>query len=472
MRVITPALLASLVILASSALADVPLHPSVDSGTYRSPHAAEWAGDRPEGASDSSLAQPWTPAPGATRSPDAPSATVYGYWPYWGDDLSTLPWASLTHVALFAVSLNSDGTLANTGYWTSNAPQAVSLAGPYNVKIHMTVTCFDANVATAVFSSSTNRNRAVSEIASLISAYGGDGANIDVEGLPSAQKDNFTTFIQDLQAATGEVFLATPAVDWSGAYDYDRLANASDGLFIMGYGYHWSSGDPGPIGPLYGGDPWSTYSLAWSVEDYLAWGTPRDKIILGLPLYGYDWPSTDNTVPGESTGTGTALVYSLAVPTGEQYGRLWDSVTFTPYAFPDNRSQLWYDDLESIEAKASYGLGEGLQGIGFWALTYEDGDPTFWSMIDGLTGGSGGCADIDRDHDGSNACDDCDDEDPRVSPDNAEVPNDGLDNDCDGEIDEAPSGDCEQTLDALPGQGHLAVMLVGLLGLFWRRRRI
>jgi spore germination protein YaaH len=183
----------------------------------------------------------------------------------------------------------------------------------------------------------------------------------------------------------GEVVHATPAVDWAGAYDYDELAEASDGLFIMAYGYHWDGGDPGPLAPLRGGSPWSDYSIAWSVDDYRAFGATDDRIIIGLPLYGDDWPTTDTSVPGTATDDADSVTWVEALAQAEVTGRHWDDVTSTPYTFPSATHQLWYDDFYSLEEKISWSVGEGLQGVGFWALTYEDGDARLWDRVRDLT---------------------------------------------------------------------------------------
>lgn len=318
----------------------------------------------------------------ATPGPDK---TVYGYWPYWGDDLSTIPFDSLSHIAIFGVTLNSDGSLSNTSYWTSYAKEAVELGNAYDVKVHLTLIAFDSDVMASVFPSATKRATLIKNLKSLVDQYGAHGVNIDAELLPYSLKDYFTTFIKEINAEIEEVYIATPAVDWAGSYDYDVLAANSDGLFIMGYDYHWPGGDPGPVSPLYGGSPWGSYSLEWTVSDYVTWGTPKDKIVLGLPLYGYQWPTVDKDVPGDSTGTATAVLYSTAIYRGETYGRYWDSVTHTPYTFPSSTSQLWYDDLESLEDKIAWLVDEEIQGTGFWALTYENSDPDFWSMVDSLT---------------------------------------------------------------------------------------
>ncbi len=455
----------------SRALADPPLHPVSRGADYHWVHGDAFAqhldaGAGPARESEGSLLLP----PGLREAADPPAVTVYGYWPWWGDDLSTVPVQYLTHLALFGVSIASDGSLTSTSNWTSHAEQAVALAHPAGVRVHLCVVSTDSSVIGSVLESPGHRARAASEIQQLVDSFGADGVNIDFEGVPAANKADFVTFIRELEVVVPEVYLATPAVDWSGAYDYDELGLASDGMFIMGYGYHWAGGDPGPVAPLYGGDPWSAYSLEWTIDDYFTWGASPGSVVLGLPLYGYLWPTIDNSVPGTSTGSGSALTYTGSISTAEQYGRLWDDVTHTPYAFPDTASQLWYDDLESLEDKIGWAIDQGIQGVGFWALTYENGDPDFWAMVDRLTHAAIPCDQIDEDGDGANQCTDCDDTDPFVSPYEPETPGDGVDNDCDGAVDEPPAPDCGGGPN--PGSpAGFAVVLFGVAGWTIRRRR-
>ncbi|MFH1468749.1 MAG: glycosyl hydrolase family 18 protein, partial [Pseudomonadota bacterium] len=316
---------------------------------------------------------------------DGPDAMVYGYWPYWGDDLDTVAWDQLSHIALFAVELASDGSLTHTSRWTDHASEAVEYGRRYGVKVDLCLAAFDTEVHAAVLPSPERRARLVAALAEQVDAYGADGVNLDVEGLSSTYKDDLVSLTRELRAQVGEVYLATPSIDWRGAFDYDELAAAGDGLFIMGYGYHWDGGDPGPLAPLVGGDPWSAYSLAWTVEDYRAQGAPDDKIVLGLPLYGDDWPSTGTDVPGTATADGSAVFWTSALAQAAATGRHWDAVTSTPYTFPSATHQLWYDDTESISAKVGWAVAQGLQGVGFWALTYEDGDPELWAAMAQLT---------------------------------------------------------------------------------------
>jgi len=310
---------------------------------------------------------------------DSPDKVVYGYWPYWGSDLDTIQWDQLSHLAIFSVGLQANGTLSDVSRWLNNAPNAIALGSSWGVKIHLVVTSFSDSTTNAVLSSSSLRQTAIQNISSLISQVGGHGVNIDIEGLDASQRQNMVSFIQELKQVIPEVWIATPAVDWSGAWDYDVLANTSDGLFIMGYDYHWSGGDPGPVGPLYGGSPWSIWSIDWTIQDYRNYLAPDNKIVVGFPLYGREWQTTNNSIPGVSTGTSNSVVYSSGF---SGCSRAFDQVSRTPYCFPSQTSQRWVDDLGSMEEKIDYAVSEGLLGFGFWAITYEGSDRSFWVMVD------------------------------------------------------------------------------------------
>jgi spore germination protein YaaH len=199
--------------------------------------------------------------------------------------------------------------------------------------------------------------------------------------------------------------LATPAVDWSGAWDYSELSARSDGLFIMGYGYHWTGGNPGPNDPLHGGGAWSKWALDWTVEDYLEHDADPDKVILGLPLYGQQWEATGE-VPGTATGDAWSVTMEEAIPLGERYGAQYDAPTASPYAIGDG-TQLWYPTHDSVMERIEFALDAGLAGVGFWALDYEGRDPAFWDRVEvvvadadpGEGADSGGDADGDGDAD-------------------------------------------------------------------------
>lgn len=310
-----------------------------------------------------------------------PDVVVYGYYASWAGTLEQLAWERLTHVAVFNVDLNADGSVSNVDLWNRLGPEAVALAAPHGVRVHLTLTCFDDDVMDAVLGDDSVWPTTVETLGSLVDAHGADGVSVDCEGMEPHLRDPLTAFVAALQDRVDEVSIALPAVDWDRSYDYAALSVHADQLFIMGYGYHWSGGNPGPVAPLHGGEPWARWALSWTVEDYLDQGADPARIVLGLPLYGRTWPTTDTTVPGTATAAGSSVVMTEGIALAATHGRRWDAHTSTPYTFPSATSQTWYDDTQSVREKIHYAVEQDLAGVGFWALNYEGGDPAFWAMV-------------------------------------------------------------------------------------------
>jgi MYXO-CTERM domain-containing protein len=350
--------------------------PSASSAHAR--HAATFGADAPAPA----LPPSGTRLPLPTAGPDL---RVYGYLAYWSADLATVPWDELTDLAIFNAEAASNGDLTQTSRWDIT-DEAVAMAAPYGVRVHLCVTNFDPASLDALLSSASARNHLIDQLVQWEGDTGAHGVNIDFEGLPLSVKPEMVQFVEDLDAAVGDVVLATPAVDWAGSWDYDQLTRHAD-LFIMGYGYHWTGSTyAGPTDPLEagGGTVWdgvNSYSLTWTVDDYLTWGAVPGRVILGLPLYGTQWPTNDNDVPTRTTGSGTSVVFSEAWSIAASSGRGWEPDARSPYT-RSGGEQLWYGDEESVQDRIEYVRDEtDLAGIGFWALHYDGDDPSFWDMV-------------------------------------------------------------------------------------------
>ena len=141
------------------------------------------------------------------------------------------------------------------------------------VEVVLTVTLFDRSDIETLLSHNSYRDRLIKNLLYEVVRAGADGVNIDFESFPASQKSNLVSFVRDLRSTLrdsipkAQVTLATPAVDWSNAWDFNALANESDGLFIMGYDYHWKgSTTTGPVAPLSGG----SYNITNTINTYLS----------------------------------------------------------------------------------------------------------------------------------------------------------------------------------------------------------
>ncbi|MFQ6612889.1 MAG: glycosyl hydrolase family 18 protein, partial [Fidelibacterota bacterium] len=316
-----------------------------------------------------------------------PTRTIFGYHPYWQGTLwKDYNYNLLTTIAYFSAEADGTGALTNLHGWP--VTDLIDKAHANGVNVVLTVTLFSSSQLEALLSSNQNRQRLITNLLSEVKKANADGVNVDFELFPASQKANLVTFIKDLTTvfhdsiANSTITLATPAVDWNNAWDYNALATASDGLFIMGYDYHWSgSSFTGAVAPLTGG----TYNVTNSVNDYLTkTGSKADKIILGCPYYGYEWAANSGD-PGAAvvSGTGEAVIFSTAEAKALSYGKLWDATTNTPwYRFQSGGwNQGWYDDSLSLSKKYDLALNKNLQGVGMWALGYDQSYTELWDAL-------------------------------------------------------------------------------------------
>lgn len=349
------------------------------SGSAVAGEHAEHAARADRGALSVPAASPRVNPPPGPEPGDRPDVTVYGYLAYWADDLDTVRWDHLTHVALFTAHAEPDGRLTDTSKW-GDVGAALTRAREHDVHVHLTVANFDTGELRTLLGSETARNALIEALATAVEETGADGVNVDFEGMPAGRRAEMVTFTRDLAARVPEVVLATPAVDWSDAWAYGELTDHAD-LFIMGYGYHWSGSTyAGPVDPLFGGDPWAAYSLDWTLDDYVANGADPERVILGLPLYGYSWTTATDGVPAAAEGRGEVVFYAEGTELIATHGRREDPVSRTPWIWDGSR-QAWFSDAESVGVRAEHTVASGMGGIGFWALNYEGGDDALWEAV-------------------------------------------------------------------------------------------
>ncbi len=325
---------------------------------------------------------PSVPRPPPTAGPDR---LVYGYQAYWDDNLDTVPWDALSHLAIFNANVDSDGDLSDTYRW-DEAARAVELGEPYGVKVHLCITNFSTSSLEALLGDAEALENLEDQLVAAVLETGAHGINVDFEGMPSSRRQEMVDFIIRLESKVGEVAVATPSVDWSDAWDYAELSKHAD-LFIMGYGYHYSgSSQSGPTDPLYAGEEtvWSApWSLSWTLDDYLSKGADPERVILGLPLYGYAYAVADTDVPTASLGSNGAVFMGSAIEEAELWGPQYEATSHSPY-FDGDGEQVWYPTIPSVEERIEYAIDSGV-GIGFWALHYDDDDPALWDMVQAHT---------------------------------------------------------------------------------------
>lgn len=313
---------------------------------------------------------------------------IFGFHPYWeGTAWQGYNYDLLSTIAWFGLDITSSGNISNDNGWPVTS--LINKAHQNGVEVVVVAILFDDDSIERLLNNASYRQNLIDNLVNEVKSAGADGVNIDFESMPDGVKSEFVTFMNDLTSAFhteipgSQVTVDMPAIDWSNRFNFKGLANACDGLMIMGYDYHWKgSGTTGPVAPLKG----TSYNVSGTVETYLSQTDfNREKLILGLPWYGYEWPAAGPEPGASTTGNGRARFYSDAEALAATYGkRRYSAGGEIPwYRHEENGgwTQGWYDDSLSLSLKYQYALSEDLKGIGIWALGYDDGDPKMWGAL-------------------------------------------------------------------------------------------
>ncbi|MFH2142404.1 MAG: glycosyl hydrolase family 18 protein [Bacteroidota bacterium] len=323
-------------------------------------------------------------------NPNCPlNRVVFGWHPYWvGTTYYNYQWDYLSDLSFFSYEVNpSTGNASTTHGWESSA--VIDSAQAHGVRVNLCVTLFSSHAT--FFGNPTARQTLISNLISLVQLRNANGVNIDFEGVSSSLSTDLTNFMIDLcnqmhTAIPGsQVSICTYAVDWSGLFDLATLNNYVDYFTIMGYAYYYSgSATAGPTAPLYSLTSSYNYNLSKTLTYYLSNGASKEKIILGLPYYGYEWNTSTSTVPSSTTGGVGSRTYKYVRDNSSTYSnRQWESNSFTPYYvyYTTNWRQCFVDDEISLGYRYDLVNRRDIAGIGIWALGYDDGYNDLWNLL-------------------------------------------------------------------------------------------
>ncbi|HEY3943121.1 MAG TPA: glycosyl hydrolase family 18 protein, partial [Acidimicrobiales bacterium] len=350
--------------------------------------------------SDASVSLPaatTTPQPAPPSLADAPPLRpheVFGFAPYWNLPSSGgFGVQGLTTLAYFSIGINPDGSLAESGPgWNGYQSQAlvslVDRAHAAGDRVVLTVNCFDQGALDQLTSNPSAPATLAAALVAAVSAKNLDGVNLDLEGTGSADQAGLTNLVATVSKALHAAdphwqvsmdTYASSAGDARGFYDIPALAPWVDAFFVMAYQLNMGATASGSS-PLTNG----MMSDQATVRQYAS-VVPPAKVVLGLPFYGYDWPTTDGTLGAQASGPATPVTYAQAVSGGHPV--YWDSVTdtaWTSYQVGSQWHEDFFEDPSSLYLLASLAQTYQLGGVGIWALGMDGNDPAMLSALDGF----------------------------------------------------------------------------------------
>ena len=142
--------------------------------------------------------------------------------------------------------------------------------------------------------------------------------------------------------------------------DYALLGENADAVFLMTYEWGYTYGPPMAVAPL---------DKVRQVVEYALTKIPAERLIMGIPNYGYDWqlPYERGTTRARTVGNVEAV--DIAAENGAviEYATVAQSPWFT-YRKNGMDHVVWFEDIRSIEAKWNLIREYNLSGGRYWNL--------------------------------------------------------------------------------------------------------
>ena len=347
---------------------------------------------------------------------------VYGFLPYWSLKYAdTLQINHLTHLAYFGIDLQEDGKILKKvnskelepGWNKLNTKTTNNILFQSKLlhqKTVLTITAMKPKLIESIVNQEEHSQKAIVEILDTYKKFSFDGINVDFEyvGTPDDQTiNNFTKFISNLktscQTVSPNCFIDIDVFGDSSnkkrLWDLENINKYVDHIIVMAYDYYRaSSTKAGPVAPLTGSCRQNQNSNCIDEDilghlSYFLKKVPAEKIVLGVPFYGYEWQTatTDflsNTYPKSgSIATYQRVQKLITDPETSSISAKWSSSTLSPYIIyydEEKIKQIHFENTQSLQLKIDVIKSTGIGGLAIWALGYEVPYQELWNTVSNI----------------------------------------------------------------------------------------
>ena len=280
---------------------------------------------------------------------------------------------SMTYLTIFGYGFTEDGTLIpiddqpliNAAYTFNTAPVMLLSSMTENDN-------FSTERASLLFRDIELQNKVLDNIISVMLEKGYVGLDSDFEYIDPQDVAAYVAFLENAAARLHVYgfFLNTDLAPKTSAtqegllyeaHDYGRIGAIADTVLLMTYEWGYTYGPPMAIAPI---------NRVREVVSYAVTEIPPQKIMMGVPTYGYDWPLpfvqgvTQATVLGAQEAVALAARYNASIQ--------FDQTAQSPYFnYRDSNGQahvVWFEDVRSIRQKFNLIDEFSLRGAGYWNI--------------------------------------------------------------------------------------------------------
>lgn len=286
--------------------------------------------------------------------------------------METLPY--LTDLLIFSYHFTEEGNLVPP---FADDTWLIQTAKQQQVRPIFTVTSigengrFESGLTEKMLENPQAQERLIENIRTVMQQKGYEGINVDIENVLKKDAEPLAAFVEKLTGVMHEmgwmvsvdvapkVRSDQPGFLYEGI-DYELLGKAADFIFLMTYEWGHSASPPMAVAPIH---------MVRRVVDYAITEIPREKLLLGIPNYGYDWtlPFVVGGMRARSIGNVEAVQMAAYYHAEIRFDELAQSPYFY-YKRDGAAHQVWFEDVRSINEKYLMVQEYGLAGFGYWQI--------------------------------------------------------------------------------------------------------
>ncbi len=296
----------------------------------------------------------------------------------------TLPY--LTYLSIFAYEVQPNGSLN-----TIDDEPLIRIARNARVAPMMVITNivegqgFSSDLAHTILSSPQVQQTLINNVINTLRAKNYYGLDIDFEYIYPQDGDAYDQFLRTVAARIRPLgYTLTTAIapktaaNQPGllyeAHHYPVHGQYADHVIIMTYEWGYTYGEAQAVAPI---------NEVRRVLDYAVTAIPSEKILMGMPNYGYDWtlPFVQGSAARTLTNTG-AVELARREHAAIDYSNTSQAPTFTYYDSARKQHVVWFDDARSIRARLRLVNQYNLGGVSYW--TIQSYFPQNWLILSSM----------------------------------------------------------------------------------------
>lgn len=289
----------------------------------------------------------------------------------------------LTYLNLFSYQVQRDGDLTSLEDGSILTAARQNKVAPLLVLTNLENGQFKTDLATTLFTNEQLQDRVLDQALEIMQLKGYRGLDVDFEYLGAENRELYVRFLEkaarrikplgySLSVAVAPKISGEQSGVLYEGHDYQGIGKVVDFMFIMTYEWGWSGGKPMAVAPL---------NQVRRVINYAVSVVPREKIMMGIPLYGYDW--TLPYTPGKwakSISPQRALELARTYNVSIQYDTGDQAPWFRYHDEKGSEHEVWFEDARGIAEKFNLVKEFKLRGFYYWALGHEF--PQNWLLIE------------------------------------------------------------------------------------------